>query len=328
MSNLRRDVGTILMIGYEGPEQPVLDALADGRAGGVILFSRNVESARQVRALTRRLRAAAGRAIPIGIDQEGGRVARLDRAGLPAGPTARAIAAGGDPDAAYRWGLATGRFLKDLGIDLNFAPVLDVDTNPANPIIGDRAYGRTPDVVTAFAAQAIRGLHAAGVTACGKHFPGHGDTELDSHLALPTVRHPADRLERVELAPYAALMPILKTIMTAHVVYPAWDPHQPATFSHEILTGLLKHKMGFEGVVISDDLEMAAVAQNHTPPERAVKAILAGADMLLICRQRPVWENAFEGILAAAKNDGILARRVADAANRVRRVFGTPLNPI
>lgn len=323
MTTLRDDVGTILMIGYEGPEQPALDALADRRAGGVILFSRNVESAGQVRDLTRRLRAAAGRHIPIGIDQEGGRVARLDKAGLPAGPTARAIAQGGDPAAAYRWGLETGRFLSDLGINLNFAPVLDVDTNPANPVIGDRSYGRTPDVVTAFARQAIRGLHEAGVVACGKHFPGHGDTELDSHLALPTVDQPLDRLEKVELAPYAALLHILRTIMTAHVVYPAWDPDTPATFSQTILTGMLKGKMGFDGVVISDDLEMLAVAEGWTPSERAVKALLAGADLLLICRQRPVWENAFEGILETAQNDGILAARVADSAARVRRVFGS-----
>ncbi len=324
MTPLHRDVGTVLMVGYEGDDAPVRKALAEGRAGGVILFARNVASHRQLRELTQRLRQAANRPIPIGIDQEGGRVARLEKAGIPAGPTARQIAQGGNPKDAYQWGIDTGAALAELGINLNFAPVLDVDTNPNNPVIGDRAYGRTPQVVTDFAREAIKGLHRAGVVACGKHFPGHGDTHLDSHHDLPYVSHDPARLEKIELAPFAQLMPVLRSLMTAHVVYPTLDPEHPdtpATFSKKILTDRLKGALGFDGVVISDDLEMAAVAANTTPPERAVKALFAGADLLLICRQRQVWESAFYGILEAAKSDGILAERVADAARRVRRVF-------
>ena len=322
MTSLSKQVGSLLTIGYEGDDAPVCDALAKGRAGGVVLLARNIHSAQQVKDLTKRLRDAAGRNIPIGIDQEGGRVARLADAGLPAGPSARTIASG-PPQDAYQWGLQTGHHLAELGINLDFAPVLDVDTNPNNPVIGDRAYGTTPEQVTRYAREAIRGLEQAGVVACGKHFPGHGDTLLDSHHDLPVVHHELERLHQIELKPFVDLLPNLKTIMTAHVVYPALDPDHPATLSKKIITDLLRLQMGYRGVIISDDLEMAAVAETLTPPKRAVKAVQAGADMLLICRSQPVWESAFEGLLREAENDGILALRVAESAERIQCLFGT-----
>jgi len=324
MSNtLAEQVGSLLMVGYEGDEGAVCEALAKGRAGGVILFARNIHSKDQVIALTRRLRQAAGRPIPIGIDQEGGRVARLAKAGLPAGPSARDLAAKG-PKAVYQWGLDTGRFLQTLGINLNFAPILDVDTNPSNPVIGDRSDGTTPEQVVTHAREAIRGLSESGVIACGKHFPGHGDTLLDSHHDLPQVLHDRERLERVELKPFTELLSDLPSIMTAHVVYPTLDPEQPATLSPTIIQNLLRNKMGYNGVIISDDLEMAAVAARQTPYKNAIKALLAGIDLLLICRTQSAWESALEGVLRAAKNDNILAIRVADAHRRVRALFGTP----
>jgi beta-N-acetylhexosaminidase len=321
MTTLSEQVGSLLTIGYEGDDAPVCDALAKGRAGGVVLFTRNIHSKDQIKALTRRLRDAAGRNIPIGIDQEGGRVARLANAGLAAGPSARTIASG-PPEDAYQWGLHTGGYLVELGINLNFAPVLDVDTNPKNPVIGDRSYGTTPEQVVRYAREAIRGLQQAGVVACGKHFPGHGDTHLDSHHDLPVVHHNLERLRQIELKPFADLLPNLKTIMTAHVVYPALDPNHPATLSKKIITGLLRQQMGYQGVIISDDLEMAAVAKTLTPSKRAVKAIRAGADMLLICRSQSVWESAFEGLLREAENDNILALSVAESAARIHRLFG------
>jgi beta-N-acetylhexosaminidase len=311
-----RLAGKLLIVGFEGSPAPVEAALKAGTAGGVILFSRNIESAAQTRALTGRLAAAGGPAIPIGVDQEGGRVARLDRAGLPAGAPARALGATGDPAAAFRWGRDTGGALKGLGFTLDFAPVLDVDTNPANPVIGDRAYGTTPEVVTAFGREAARGLAAAGITACGKHFPGHGDTALDSHKALPRVDHPAARLEAVELAPFAALAGELPAIMTAHVIYPAWDGARPATLSPAILTGILKGRLGFAGAVISDDLEMAAVADRHGPGEAAVLAVAAGADVLLVCRTRSMWEAAHAGLVREAERSPAFRARLEDAARR------------
>jgi beta-N-acetylhexosaminidase len=313
---LSRLAGRVLMVGWDGPPDRVLKALEAGRARGAILFSRNVESAEQVKALTASLQAAGGGDVAIAVDQEGGPVARLERAGLPAGPAAREIAAGGDPEAAYRWGLETGRALKALGFTVDFAPVLDVDTNPDNPVIGRRAWGATPEAVTAFAGAAARGLKAAGVRACGKHFPGHGDTALDSHKALPVVAHDAARLEAVELAPFAALTGSLDAIMTAHVVYPAWDPGRPATLSASIVTGLLKGRLGFAGAVVSDDLEMAAVADRYGVDEAAVLAVAAGVDVLLVCHTPERWERAHEALVREAEASPAFRARLADAAAR------------
>jgi beta-N-acetylhexosaminidase len=313
---LSRLAGRLLAVGFEGPPGPVEAALQAGTVGGVILFTRNIESAAQTRALTGRLRAAGGGAVPIGVDQEGGRVARLDRAGLPAGPPARHLGATGDAAAAFRWGRETGAALKSLGFTLDFAPVLDVDSNPANPIIGDRAYGSTPETVTAFGREAARGLAAAGITPCGKHFPGHGDTAQDSHTDLPVVDRPAERLEVVELAPFAALAGALPAIMTAHVIYPAWDAERPATLSPAIVTGLLKERLGFAGAVVSDDLEMAAIADRHGPGEAAVLAVAAGCDVLLVCRRRDLWEAAHAGLVREAEQSPAFRARMEDAARR------------
>jgi beta-N-acetylhexosaminidase len=314
VSALSRLAGRLLLVGFEGPPEPLLDALAAGRAGGVILFARNIESADATRALTGMLRKAGGGAVPIGVDQEGGRVARLDRAGVAAGPCAREVAAGGDPAAAHRWGEATGRTLAELGFTLDFAPVLDVDTNPDNPVIGDRAFASDPDTVTAFGREAARGLAAAGITPCGKHFPGHGDTALDSHRALPVVEHGPERLEAVELRPFAALAGELPAIMTAHVVYPAWDPDRPATLSGPILTGILRGRLGFAGAIVSDDLEMAAVADRHGPEESAVLAVAAGVDVVLVGKTQSVWERAHEGLVREAEASPAFRARLEAAA--------------
>jgi len=322
-----KDAGQVLMIGFESDPGPACDALAAGRAGGVILFSRNIESAPQVRALNHRLRTAAGGLLPIAVDQEGGRVARLAAAGVPAGPPARALAEHGE-HAVHQWGLDTGKALVDLGFTIDFAPILDVDTNPDNPIIGDRSYGRDADRVIRMARIAAEGLMEAGILPCGKHFPGHGDTALDSHVDLPYVAHDEPRLREVELAPFAALAPELPAIMTAHVVFPALDPEEvPATLSKRIVTGLLREEFGFTGVIISDDLEMAAVARLAPPGELAVRAIAAGCDLLLCCRLQTVWEEAHRALVEAAEADAEFAARLAEAADRVRKVLVTSGEP-
>jgi len=318
------------MVGFDGPEGPVAEALAAGRVGGVILFARNVASAPQVRDLNARLRAAADARdgiLPIAVDQEGGRVARLAKAGLPDGPTARALAAGGDPAAARRWGRQTGNALKDLGFTLDFAPVLDVDTNPRSPVIGDRSYGPDPERVTAFGREAALGLMEGGLFACGKHFPGHGDAALDSHRDLPVVAHDVARLEAVELAPFAALCGLLPAIMTAHVRYPALDPDVPATLSEPIVTGLLKGRLGFGGVVVSDDMEMAAVADRYEAGEAAVLAVLAGVDLLLFCHRRARWEEAHAALVREAEKSPAFRARMEDAAGRVARLWEVPEPP-
>ena len=279
--------GQLLFGGFEGAELPAAlrAQIAAGRVGGVVLFRRNFESAEQARALLGALHAAAPDELPlvVAIDEEGGRVQRLCD-WWTAWPPMRRL--GEHDDLAFTAAVAhaLGRELADLRIDLTFAPVVDVDTNPANPVIGDRSFGRTPELVARHACAFLAGLQAEGVAACAKHFPGHGDTCVDSHLALPVLAHDLARLRAVELPPFAAAIRAgVASVMTAHVLLPALDPEDPATLSARVL-GLLRDELGYDGLVFSDDLDMAAVADRHAPADLVARAVGAGVDVLLACR--------------------------------------------
>ncbi len=257
------------------------------RPAGVILFRRNIESISQMRELTRDLKKAGGARLMIGIDEEGGRVSRVP-GGSVKFPPARFF---GDfyertknLKLIEHFGRILGQELKWLGVNTDFAPVLDVDSNPKNPIIGDRAYAKDPVRVAKVALAFQKGLAKEGILTCGKHFPGHGDTMTDSHRTLPRVSRSLSVLERTELTPFrkaiAAKIPML---MTAHVVYGALDPKLPATLSPKILIGLLRDRLKFRGVVISDDLQMKAVSKRYSEVESSLLALEAGCDLLLIC---------------------------------------------
>jgi beta-N-acetylhexosaminidase len=211
--------------------------------------------------------------------------------------------------------------LRAVGITLDYAPVLDIHTNPKNPVIGDRAHAGQAARVGELGAAIVRTLQAAGVAACGKHFPGHGDTSTDSHLELPLVEHPPEQLREREFAPFrAAIAAGLATIMTAHVLVPAFDEERPATLSRRIVTGLLREELGFEGVIISDDLEMKALARDRSVAESAVLAIEAGCDAVLICAgDYDAQVSALEALVKAAEADRSFAKRVDDALARGRR---------
>ncbi|RYE84024.1 MAG: glycoside hydrolase family 3 protein, partial [Myxococcales bacterium] len=233
--------GQLLVGGFEGESVPpsFAAALRAGRRGGAILFKRNLPSAEHARALCAELVDAAPADLPawIGVDEEGGRVSRLASPVLRL-PPMRRLAALGDIDLVNRCGTLLGRQLAALGFNLDFAPVLDVDTNPANPVIGDRAFGATPEDVSLGALAFWQGL-SRGVLGCGKHFPGHGDTEVDSHVGLPVIAHDRARLQAVELVPFvAAARANLDAFMTAHVVVTAIDGSVPATLSRAICTDL------------------------------------------------------------------------------------------
>jgi beta-N-acetylhexosaminidase len=216
-------------------------------------------------------------------------------------------------------GEALGLELAALGFDIDFAPVLDVHTNPQNPVIGDRAFATEPAAVARRALAFAEGLAAAGVLACGKHFPGHGDTLLDSHLALPRIDHPLARLQQIELQPFAAAAAAkLPMIMTAHVVFAALDASCPATMSSAIITGVLRQQLGYQGLVISDDLDMKAVADHYGVAEAAEAAIRAGCDVLLLCRDAGHQEEVERGLTLAAERDSELRRQIGQAAARVR----------
>lgn len=336
---MRQDVGQLLWVGFASTTVPaeLRDRLDTGRVGATVLFKRNlvIEPATAngitqdvidldaLTALNRELHRSAPDGTPalISVDQEGGLVQRV-RAPATHWPPMRThdgFAAPDDEALAEQVGRAMGDELRALGFDIDFAPVLDIHTNPANPIIGDRAFGTEAETVTRRALAFARGLDHAGVLACGKHFPGHGDTATDSHLELPRIDHAWERLERVELLPFrraaAANLPML---MTAHVVFAALDPTRPATLSEQVVTGLLRTKLDYRGVIVSDDLDMNAIASHMGADVAAVAAIRAGCDALLLCRNEQHQAQAEAALVREAERDSEFRRLVGQAAQRIR----------
>jgi beta-N-acetylhexosaminidase len=332
------DVGQLLWVGFEGTEAPVplAEQLAAGGWGATILFKRNLvlegpEETCNLDALVElnhRLHQAAPDGTPalIAVDQEGGLVQRV-RAPATRWPAMRAhdaLPADADEAVAEDVGLAMGRELAALGFDIDFAPVLDVHTNPANPIIGDRAFATEAEPAARRALAFARGLASAGVLACGKHFPGHGDTHTDSHFELPRIDHGWERLERVELLPFRrAAAADLPMIMTAHVVFAALDADHPATLSEPVITGLLRGKLGYRGVIVSDDLDMKAIADHIGVEVAAVAAIRAGCDALLLCRDESHQRAADAALRREAERDEGLRRRISESAARIRAMKRT-----
>ena len=297
MTSPHRAAGRLLVAGFDGLELPssVAEALSVGRIGGAILFSRNIESASQTARLVHSILRSGTDTRPIvSVDQEGGRVQRL---GWSHWPSAAALGATGDQTLSRQVGAAMGEELAACGFDLDFAPVLDLNTNPDNPVIGDRAFGQDQEAST-WALAWSEGIMEKGVAACGKHFPGHGDTSLDSHKALPLVTHSLERIQAVELDSFRKAAPHLPFMMTAHVLFPALDANRPATLSRPILEGILRRRLGFNGIIVSDDLEMAGARAFGDVPDLAVESIASGADMVLVCTHS---ELAFEASAALEK---------------------------
>ncbi|BAS28279.1 beta-N-acetylhexosaminidase [Limnochorda pilosa] len=319
-------VGQVVMVGFPGRTVPAAleEALRAGRMGNVILFTRNIGTPQELAALNGALQGAAlasPHRVPllIAADQEGGSVTRLWH-GATRFPGNMALGAAADPDLAYRVGRAMGRELAAVGITLDLAPVLDVNNNPANPVIGVRSFGEDPERVAELGAAWLRGLQSAGVAACAKHFPGHGDTAVDSHLALPVVPHDRVRLEAVELRPFRrAVEAGAFSVMTAHVHFPAVEPEpgRPATLSRRVLQGLLREDLGFQGVLITDCLEMKAIAGGVGTVEGAVQALDAGADLILVSHTWELQQAAVDALRTAVERGRIPRRRVEEAAGRV-----------
>jgi beta-N-acetylhexosaminidase len=323
-------LGQSLLVGFHGPTvTPDLEALiTHGQIGGVILFATNgnIETPGQVAALCNRLQTIAREAgqpgLLIAVDQEGGRVARLtERAGFSEAPSAMAVAASGDPANARIVAQILARELRAVGVNVNLAPVMDVNNNRANPVIGTRSYGQDPARVAAFGVATVAGLQAERVLAVAKHFPGHGDTDVDSHIALPRVPHGRDRLEAIELPPFrAAIEAGVTGIMSAHVTFPAVDPSGlPATLSAATLNGLLRTQMGFTGLITTDSLEMGALSASLglSPAEAAEHAYLAGADLLLFNAGHDHHRAAHERLQRAAADGRITPDRIIASAARI-----------
>lgn len=319
---LEEKIGQMLLFGWQTDEQ--CDALVDEMSvGGIVLMGRNAAPPEELSATLAEMQLrAAGRGLPelfVTVDQEGGRVQRLRPPDYAKYPPARDIGQTGDPERARQTAAAIGRELRGVGINWNFAPVLDVNNNPQNPVIGDRSYSDDPTIVAAMGVAAVRGFQDdAGILACGKHFPGHGDTDTDSHHALPRIRHGRERLDTVELVPFRAAMAAgLAAVMTSHIVFPALDPNLPATLSPAVLTGLLRDELGFDGLIITDDLEMKGVADGWGAPEAAVLAAVAGADILLCCHEAETQRAIRDALVAAVRSGHLSQARIADANRRI-----------
>ena len=325
--NLTTDIGQLLVVGFDGATSTapdsIAESLAEERIGGVILFGRNIGDVDQIVELTAHIHDAAAEADAppfVAVDQEGGRVMRI-RDPLTPLPTARALGAAADMRDVVRVAEVQAKELCALGFNLNFAPVLDVDTNPDNPVIGDRAFCDDPKKVARCGAGVLLGHHRAGVIPCGKHFPGHGDTDRDSHKELPRIDHDRERLEQIELYPFQrAVAADIPMLMTAHIEVPALDDEHPATLSRPIITDLLRRDFGYDGVVITDCLEMSAVADRYDITEMVELGIRAGVDIFLICHTEEKWQAAFDHLNELARRDDDFRTRIEAAAARVRRL--------
>jgi beta-N-acetylhexosaminidase len=321
-ASLHRQIGQLALVGFDGFTIPpeVRSLAREFDLGGVVLFRRNVESPEQVAGVAWEARQLQ-RDLPlwVGVDQEGGRVARL-RKPFTEWPPASALGRAGREDLASRVARAIAVELSAVGVSLEFAPVLDVLTNPRNPVIGDRALGEQADVVARLGASMIRAFQSNGVAACAKHFPGHGESSVDSHHELPVLDLPPDRLEAVELVPFrAAIAAGVTGIMPGHLLVPSLDERRPATISPAILGTLLRGSLGFDGVVFTDDLDMKGITGGR-PRERAfVEAVAAGCDVGLLCgTDCASHAAAIEALVHAVETEEVPRTRVEDALSRQR----------
>ncbi|MET8406833.1 glycoside hydrolase family 3 N-terminal domain-containing protein [Streptomyces sp. NPDC005195] len=320
--DLTRDALTVLQPGFTGTTAPdwLLRRLGEGLAS-VGLFGRNIASPEQLSALTAQLRAERDDVL-VAIDEEGGDVTRLEVRSGSSYPGNHALGAVDDVELTREVASALGRRLAACGVNLNWAPSADVNSNPGNPVIGVRSFGADTGLVARHTAAYVTGLQSAGVAACTKHFPGHGDTAVDSHHALPRIDADLPVLQARELAPFrAAIAAGTRAVMSAHILVPALDPDRPATLSRRILTGLLREELGYEGLIVTDGMEMQAIAATYGIERGSVLAIGAGADAICVgggLADDETVRRLRDALVSAVRTGELAEERLADAAARVR----------
>jgi beta-N-acetylhexosaminidase len=323
--SLREKIGQMILCGFPSttPSEEIELLIRKYHLGGIIYFRRNIHNLQQISQLSRSLQEMNTSTIPlfIAIDQEGGMVARIDE-DITLMPGNMALGAARDMQAVHDTSFISGEELRMLGINMNFAPCLDVNNNRLNPVIGVRSYGEDPKLVSAMGAAAIQGFQKAGVAATAKHFPGHGDTDTDSHLNLPSVLHSKERLHVIELVPFKeAIANDVDAIMTAHVIFPAYEPDLiPATISKRIISGLLREELQYEGVIVTDCLEMNAISQGVGIAAGTVKAVQAGVDLILVSHIFERQIAAFEALIQAVESGEISEKRIDQSVERILRL--------
>ncbi|AVG11339.1 putative beta-hexosaminidase A [Paenibacillus larvae subsp. larvae DSM 25430] len=324
---LQHKIGQMVMCGFESrvPDEQIETLITKYKLGNVIYFRRNLDTPLQVFRLSCKLQELAekevGIPLLISIDQEGGMVNRTHEGvvGMPGNMTLGALR---DPQAAYDSAYVSAEELRAIGINMNFAPCLDVNNNPDNPVIGVRSYGETAELVSKLGVEAMKGYQDGGVAATIKHFPGHGDTQADSHHALPLIPHPARRLRELELVPFQkAINAGADAVMSAHVIFPDLEPeHLPSTLSRQVMTRLLREEMGFDGVITTDCLEMKAIDDHYGVAEGAVKAIEAGVDLVLVSHTLTKQVAAIGAILQALESGRLTEERIDESVDRILRL--------
>ncbi len=317
----RRAAASKFLLGFEGTSLPrELAALLQDGLAGVAIYPRNFASLEGLRALTAQIRQAAAQPVLIGIDQEGG-----TRFSLPEPftqwPSPADLGRLNDPTAVERVARTIGRELRAAGVNMNFAPMLDLHVNPASSVTAGRSFGADPEHVARMGAGFIRGLRGAGVLACAKHFPGHGDAQIDPHEELPVFRGTARRLDAMELVPFArAVAEGVPAIMTAHILLPDLEPRRPASLSRKLLHDTLRKRMGFGGVILADDLGMGAIRKRYAPSEAAIEALRAGTDIIMLCHDWALVNPAMRSVLRAVEDGKLDSEEWQASQERIERV--------
>lgn len=318
-------IGQLVMIGLDGEKVGdfTRNMIQKQHVGGIILYSDNISTAKQTVELLNELKATnASNSVPLwlGVDQEGGRVSRFP-AEIAKFPSAAKLGARNDTAYTRRIGEALGASLQAFGFNMDFAPVLDINSNPDNPVIGDRSFGANADTVIRHGLEMMNGIRSHDVAAVIKHFPGHGDTSVDSHYTLPVVEKSMKELESLELRPFAeAIAHEADVIMMAHLLIPALDEKLPASISESIISGLLRDRMGYEGVVVTDDMTMGGLLEGHNIGDAAVQAILAGVDLLLVGHKQALQQEVLDALRANVEQGVITEARLDESLYRLLRL--------
>lgn len=317
-------IGQLVVAGFEGfdVDETFASLITDSHIGGAILFSRNIRDAQQLCRLINEIKETAGSGIPllIGMDEEGGAVTRLPDDVLSM-PGANALAQQGNPETCYNGGMQIANQLKSFGLSTGFCPDLDIWSNPDNTVIGDRAYGTDAQSVVKYGIAAMKGLRDGGVVPVVKHFPGHGDTDADSHYSLPVITKTKEELMEQELIPFQeAVKQNVPAVMVGHLQCTQLDEKYPASLSYKIVQGLLRDELGFDGVAFTDDLTMGAVVENYSLGNACVLAVNAGCDMLLICHEYENVDKALTALKKAVGSGKITMDRLNEAVTRILKL--------
>lgn len=320
ISNMSLDekIGQLVISGFYGPtlDENILKLVKEDKISGVILFNRNVKDSSQLLSLNNSLKESnKNNKLPlfISVDEEGGSVTRMP-SDIKRLPTNKYIGSLNNKDLSYKVGEILGEQLSYFGFNMNFAPVLDINSNPNNPVIGNRSFGNNKDIVANLGTSTMKGIQSKNIISVVKHFPGHGDTSVDSHVNLPVVNYDINRLNSFEFVPFkTAIQNGANAVMVGHILLPKIDNKYTSSMSYEIVTNILRKDLGFDGLVVSDDMTMGAITENYSIEEASVKSINAGVDLLLVCQKYENTENVLKALKEAVLNGTISKERLDNA---------------